>query len=269
VTGTPFRNYTGTAVDLSWIGQGGSCFIVLAGPSVRECDLSLLSRRGCYSIAVNNSATLFRPHFWTHTDPPYRFHDSIWRDSGVIKCVPQNHIDRYYLRHAAAGELAWTTLMPKDCPGVVGYERNAWFAPERWLTEESINWGNSYPNSKKNRQPHAKSVLFAAIKQAWCLGFRTVYLVGADFRMEAANPYGFSETRDDGQVEANNRLFGKLDEMLSGLYPVFMQSGFHVFNCCKNSGLTAFPHCSYASAVNVASGSLQQGELDASGWYNR
>ena len=71
---------------------GAQAFLVLGGPSLKSMPLEMLSRRGVLIMSVNNCPAGLpegiRPHVWLHTDPTGKFHDSIWRDPGILKIVP-------------------------------------------------------------------------------------------------------------------------------------------------------------------------------------
>jgi hypothetical protein len=94
---TPFRDSHGRALHLENLYHGSSCFLVLSGPSSLTNDLSLLRRRGIYTLAVNNAATIIRPNAWVFVDPPEKFHSSIWLDPAVTKFVHQRFLE-YSLR---------------------------------------------------------------------------------------------------------------------------------------------------------------------------
>lgn len=271
---TPFRTKLGHPLDLHHVGNGGVCFIVLSGPSILSLDLSLLRQRGCYTLGINNSPAVFRPNFWTYVDRPQYFHSSIWRDPGIVKSVPIQHMRRYGLRskHPARGFEPLTnadgsTMFPQNCPNVIGHVRNAYFEPERWLGEPSINWGNSLRSHRNNKQSHCLNVMFCVLKHAYSLGFRFVYLLGADFHMRPEQPYAFAQAKDAGKSGSCNRGFEQMNGMLAQLKPVFDEAEFFVFNCNPESGLLCFPHVSYRDAIKHATHDVPQDPLDTAGWY--
>ena len=273
---TPFQTRDGKPLHLRDVYHGSPLFIVLSGPSLASLDLSLLNRRGVVTFGVNNSPSLFRPNFWTFVDKPMKFHDAIWRDPFTTKFVPTRHF-RKPLREKVGGEFRLLHYDPpnhsfpvpcSDMPGVVGYERNADFVATRWLSEPSINWGNSLRSSGRNRNHRCLNTMFAVLKIAYWLGFRIVYLLGCDFRMAADRPYAFAQGGDDGKAASNNNGYAVMQMMFEELKPHFDAAGFHVFNCTPGSGLTVFPHVAYERAVASATRGVPQDPLDTAGWYD-
>lgn len=271
---TPFYRMSGEPLPLANIQRDGSCFIVLSGPSLAELDLSLLRRRGVFTLAVNNAATVVRPNAWTLVDPPGKFHEAIWRDPFVMKFVPRRWHSKPLRTRTEGGTFALMKrgnelLKVSDMPNVVGIERNAYFDPEAWLSEPSINWGNSGKYVKRNGQPKCLSVLFCALKLAYALGFRVVYLLGCDFNMSEERPYAFGEVKDAGAVRSNNHSYAVMEGMLAQLRPHFDSAGYHVFNCNPRSALTVFDHVAYREAIECATAHVPQDPLDAKGWYDK
>jgi len=90
-TGVVVNRY-GREAGVADFYKGASCFLVLGGPSLKKMRLELLARRGVLIMSVNNCPGSLpagiRPHIWLHTDPTGKFHDSIWRDPGVLKFTP-------------------------------------------------------------------------------------------------------------------------------------------------------------------------------------
>jgi hypothetical protein len=272
--GTPFRTIHGEPLHLENLYLGASCFIVLSGPSLRELDLSLLRRRGVFTFAVNNAATVVRPDAWTFVDPPEKFHNSIWADPAVLKFVNATRLD-WKLREKVGGQLRPLRLnsgreaAARDMPGVVSTVRNAYFNPPRWLQEPSINWGNSKRSARKNGFPRDLNVMLAALKIVYALGFRAVYLLGCDFRMDSARPYAFDEEKHAGAINCNNSKYRTITEMLGLLKPHFDAAGYRVFNANPRSGLTVFPFTTYSEAIEAATGHVPQEPLDTIGWYSK
>lgn len=271
---TPFLSPDGHPIHLSHIGAGGPAFVILSGPSLNSLDLSQLSRRGVWSIAVNNAATLVRPNAWTYVDPPEKFHDGIWKDPSVLKFVNRRHLTWKLRTRAPDGELVplmdgKTLLRPKDMPGVVAINRSAEFNPSRWLAEPVINWGHGGKAWRRNPRQYPKvlNVMLCVLKIVYALGFRQAYLLGCDFSMSDAQPYAFAENKQHGAISGNNGMYPKLVSMLSLLKPHFDAAGFRVFNCNPKSYLTVFPHVPYKDAIEAATAHVPQGVLDARGWY--
>ena len=230
----------GQALNLqAWVGGGGTVFLVLNGPSLDAETRALLAHRpGVVTFGVNNGAHGFRPDLWACVDGPERFMGSIWQDGRILKFVPAEFLDREW------GVPGRTVA---DCPRVVGYRRNERFSAARFLTEGSINWGNH------KRHGGGRSVMLAALRIAYELGFRRVVLVGCDFRMTAEQRYWFAEQRTPQAIRNNQTIYRKLEDYFTALLPVFRAAGFAVVNATPGSALTVFPQVDLKAEVAAAS----------------
>jgi len=278
--------------------RGASAFLILGGPSILKMPLYLLSRRGILIMSVNNCPAGLpkgiRPHVWLHTDPAHKFHESIWRDPGILKIVPvkewkrtvDKHGDSYFLRtrDPQTGQLVpMSDVRAWDMPGVLGFHRNSCFDPQNWLFEGRINRGNDEESAtgfkvnkkrgvkkevgKPNGWPQTINTMFAALRMAFYLGIKTLYLVGADFRMTAEQPYAFNQDKGCGGLRGNASAYEKMNLMLDGLVPYFEQAGFDVLNCTPGSGLYSFDHVDFEEAVEYVTQGFEE-ELNCDGWYN-
>jgi len=273
---SPFTTADGTPLHLDGLYRGSSVFLVLAGPSLTSLDLSLLSQRGIVTFGVNQTPSVVRTNFWISVDPERKFHEGIWRDPQITKFVPSHPINHFArpLQHKNPDGTFSHILRPdgstaqiKDFPGVVGYRRNPCFDPETWLSEPFINWGNDKRSAKRNKHPRILNVMFAVVKAAYALGFRTVYLLGCDFYMDKAKPYAFEQAKSAGGVAGNNESYGKLNQMFSLLKPKFDAAGFRVFNVNPKSGFTVFPYKSFEDAIAEARQDMPPEPWDVTGWY--
>lgn len=264
----PFVDSVGQPVNITRLHRGADCFLLLCGPSLATLDLSLLRRRGAFIFAANNAASLVRPHAVTHADPPWRIHDSIWRDPAILKFTPHHHLEKPTRQKMPSGEFRFNPdAQPRTMPGVVGICRNQYFSPACWLTEPTINWGNGQTAASGNGHPYCKSVMFQALKIIWLLGFHRVFLLGCDFTMDETRPYGFNEQKTALEANTANRIYEKLAAMFRLLAPYFESVDFRIFNCNPESRLTVFPSMSYSEAIERATGTLEQEPLDCRGYY--
>lgn len=202
----------------------GSVFLCLNGPSFDEEARAMLANRpGVVTFAVNNGAHGFRPDLWACVDAPDRFMGSIWKDGRILKFVP--------VKYLAGGGSA----MVREAPAVVGFPQNEAFCAERFLREDSMNWGNH-----KSRGG-GRSVMLVALRIAWELGFRRVVLVGCDFHMDERRRYWFPEDRTEQAIRNNMTTYEILRGFFTELLPVFAEAGFAVVNATPGSGLDVFP----------------------------
>jgi hypothetical protein len=266
--------------------RGASCFLVLGGPSMKTLPLGQLARRGVLIMSVNNCPAGLppgiRPHIWLHTDPCRKFHDSIWRDPAILKFTPVREWGlgrggRRAIRHRGSDDKLSPVagVCARNMPGVFGFERNTAFFPEKWLRESSINRGNDIKHARgdpakgieSNGWPHTINTMFAALRLAFYLGIKTLYLLGCDFRMDADRPYNFGQVKSAGGVRANNDAFAKMCVMFDALKPLFDAEEFLVFNCNPDTGLWTFPHCPFPQAIAAVTEGFTE-ELETDGWYN-
>jgi hypothetical protein len=204
-------------------------------------------------MTLNNAHGTFRGDSSCTVDDPTRFSMSLWLDPAIMKFAPMAHFDKpiwdnRLVRTNGGESQRWelSKLKVRDCPNVIGYRRNEKFHAPRWLTEETINWGN-----------HAKygggrSVMLAALRILYILGFRRVYLLGVDFEMSEEKKYHFPEDRTPSAIRGNMSTYAKLQKWFTELQPHFLKAGFIVHNCNPNSKLTAFPYMPYEEAVGEA-----------------
>ena len=235
--------FTREGAQLNLIGQyrGASAFMLCNGPSLKNMNLNLLNKPGIITYGMNNGPKTFRPNMWTCVDNPERFIKSIWLDPRIQKFVPHAHLEKKIF-----DSVTWKQMDIRvgECPNIVAYHRNEKFMADRFLFEDTINWGNH-----KNHGG-GRSVMLPVLRILFLLGFRTVYLVGADFKMDSENTYHFDEQRAAGSVRGNRSTYNRLqNEYFPQLKPYFDAEGFKVFNCTPESGLTAFPTKSFEEAV--------------------
>ena len=227
-----FFRADGGTVDLADLYRGQMLFLVLNGASLKDFDWEKLRRPGICGMGVNNGAHGFRPQFWTCVDDPSRFMLSIWQDPNIQKFVPQPHFEKPI----------WDTdrdvlsnLKVRDFPNVLGYRRNERFQAGKWLHEDTFNWGNH------QQYGGGRSVMLVALRLAYILGFRRVYLLGCDFQMDEQNRYWFDEQRTASAIRNNTDSYRRLTGYFEQLKPYFDRAGFEVFNANPESQLKVFP----------------------------
>ena len=244
--------YTREGANLNLIGhyRGGVIFIICNGPSLAsgQYDLSLLKKPGVMTYGMNNGARTIRPNFWTCVDDPKRFLKSIWLDPCITKFVPHAHAEKKIFDNEQWKEVEY---LVGQCPNVIYYHRNEKFMAERFLFEDTINWGNS------GDEGGGRSVFLPILRISFLLGFRTVYLLGADFKMSQNYTYHFDEQRSKGAVNCNMNTYDRLkNDYLPALKPYLDAEGFKVYNCNPESELEVFDHVPYTQAIEHATAHL-------------
>ncbi len=241
---------------------GATCFLVCGGPSVSGLDLSLLNQRGIVVASVNQiAATHVRPMVWIACDPPHQFSETIWRDPGVMKFVKRKylhdyntHQDRNPIRtwDATRMEFVKSDTLPRHCPNVWGYQHTKGWNAETFLTNELPSWGvNSADIDPDNKGRH-ETVMLVSLWMLYWLGFRRIYLVGCDFKMNERKPYAFDQSYTGANVSRNNSLYAWINRRFCEAQPYFLQAGYIVINANPQSKLKAFPKVSFEEAVASA-----------------
>jgi len=239
-----FFRIDGSPVNMVNQFYGAGIFLICNGPSFNEMNHDLLKQPGIITFGINNGAHVFRPDFWTSVDAPHRFMDSIWRDPKITKFVPMSNMEKKFYVTDAYDNGHWSHRGPDSCRNIIGYKRNETFEPEMFMTQPTINWGNH------KERGGGRSVMVAAIKLIYCLGFRRVYLLGCDFNMSKDQKYFFEEDRNPQAIKNNNNSYEIMRGYFERLLPYFEATDFEVYNCYEYSGLKTFPFKSFKDAID-------------------
>lgn len=204
-------------------------------------------------MTLNNGPKTFRGNANITVDDPVRFSMSVWLDPTIIKFMPMAHFDKplwdnRLLKVEGGWEQKWeaSKTCVGDCPNVIGFRRNEKFHAPRWLWEETINWGNH------TKYGGGRSVMLAALRILFIIGFRQVYLLGVDFEMSEEKRYHFDEQRTDAAVRGNMSTYAKLQQWFTELQPHFLKAGYVVKNCNLKSRLMAFPQIPFNEALDAS-----------------
>jgi hypothetical protein len=255
---------------------GGHAFLLCGGPSANEQPLEQLSRRGVWSMAVNNMAghVRVRPQAFVCADPPSKFSHSIWLDPGIMKFVPTPKMSgrRSKLRRKMPdGSFTDLSMEVPDCPNVWAFNRVSWLTPnDNFFRSTGACWGNHQVGVESTGQPKTVCTMLLALRLLYYLGARTIYLVGVDFRMESGYGYSFGQSRTNDAVESNNAQYWAVNAWLCELQNngTFARFGLSVYNTFQRSGLRAFPYLPFEQAVEQAVGIVEaQPALEQ--WYDK
>lgn len=254
------------SISMANFYRGRAVFLMLSGPSLNALDLSLLDQRGIVTMGVNNAWTIHRPHLWTCVDDPGRFIDTGWKDPGILKLVPMCHRVRRLRVQNPDGSMRPSAFHVSQMPGVFFYRRSNHFDHERFLTGDTVCWGNDGDRADSLGIKGKRSVMLAALRLLHHLGFRTVYLIGCDFKMADDRRYAFDEDRALDVIRYNNTLYDALSRRFEALRPHFERHNFRVVNCSPGSELSAFESMDFRDAVSQASGACHK-PINTRGWY--
>jgi len=216
--------------------NGASLFLIGSGPSFNREQRKQLAECDIITMGLNNSPKNYRPDLWCAMDPPSWFLPSILLDPKIIKLIPNG-----YARHAIGSKTIG------ELPSFVSFPWNNEFNENVYLSQETVNYGCAAGNGG------GRSVLLAALKVAFLLGFRRIYLLGIDFKMvEGEKNYHFDQDTSKHAVESNNETFKKLSNRFMKLLPSFSDNDFEVYNCNPDSALRVFPFIDLADAIRKA-----------------
>jgi len=199
-----------------------SIFLICNGPSINDMNIVPLDTRQTFGI---NNGGILRPKFWTAQDAHGKFLDCIWDDPTIMKIVP----------HPRARQRG-------GCPSMVYHEKSSRCDASTWLDDDCICWG--VPSS----DGHKLNTMVAALHIIYKLGFRTVYIIGADFNMIAEDSYFFEER---GKANSNNNLYNLTNAYLTKLDTYCRDRGYNIYNCTDGGNLTAFRRLEYIKALQA------------------
>lgn len=266
------RNQTSVLQNLL---SGGDAFLLCGGPSANELPLEQLSRRGIWSMAVNNMAghARVRPQAFVCSDPPSKFSHSIWLDPAIMKFIPTPKLKRRRgaLRRKVNGEFVPLNKSTAECPNVWGFQRSSWLVPDdSFFMSDSACWGNHQKGADELKQPKTVCTMLLGIRLLAYLGAKNIYLVGVDFRMNQSQGYSFDQGRTDKAADSNNAQFAVVNGLLTQMQSagVFGRFGVSIYNCFERSGLRAFPYLPFQDAINHAKGIVEDAP-DLSAWYEK
>jgi hypothetical protein len=235
---TFFWSQLGRPIYLNDLYAGSTAFLIAGGPSFGELSAEMRTRIGyCWTMALNNAIHScrkeFRPRAWCCVDDPGKFVKSTYDDPAVLKCIP------------------WRWHGKISGPGTVYYRRNEAFDPDRYLFEDTVNWGCSDKRADLNGDKGGRSVLLAALKILYVLGFRRVYLLGVDFAMNRRQPYSFSEKLKRSEIVANLTTYQILNRRFDALRPRFDAAEFRVYNCNNASRCRSFEFAELETVIDL------------------
>lgn len=238
--------------------RGATCFLLCGGPSLRTMDLEPLKARGVLVAAVNNAATVFRPHLWFSFDAAARFSETIWADPGIMKFTREDRLEMRITKYDPGVQQFMQDEKVQNCPNVFGYKCEHTWKADAFLTSQLPTGGTDNERDDPDGERIHKSVMLPALRILFDLGVRRLYLLGADFFMDEAAPYGFDEEVRSDRVERNNLLFGWLDRRFHELQPVFGRAKYKIWNATPGTRLTAFERVDYTEVVKRESSRVDQ-----------
>lgn len=227
--------------------RGSAAFLICGGPSLAEAPLDLLYQPGLLLAAVNNAATIVRPHVWFAVDEPRSFSDAIFRDPAILKFQKRRYANGHFRTLNPSGpsdQPDWqdSGIETRAMPATFFFEWESDWNAANFLTRSKPTWGNE----------EARSVMLIALRLLIWMGVRRIFLIGADFHMRPERQYAFDERRDEPSCDSNNETYRVLDRWFAELRPHLEAAGIDIYNCTPGSHLTAFEFVSLERALESA-----------------
>lgn len=261
-------------VDLAGMFRGRHAFLICGGPSLKELDLTQLDKRGVLTMGVNNSWLAHKPNLWCGVDPAFKFVDTCWKDSTIMKFYPVERYKEKLHVKKKDGDFKFSRFSVCSMPNVWYFRRRSVFDHRTFLTWPSFSWGCHKKVVDSVGWSGCRSVMLPAIRLLHYLGVKHVYIIGADFSMEEQLPgkdkvenYAWNQFRQPSSVGSNNRTYKALNARLESLVPIFNAAKFYVWNATPGGNLDVLPRLDFDLAIDRASSECGK-PVDTDGWYN-
>lgn len=266
-------------------------FLVAGGPSLKAMDYSRIAERGVWSLGINNVSGMAPVRAHVSSDPPAKFHHGIWLDPSILKFSPRQKMgtkEKSRIR-IKQGDGTFVSERPiRDCPNVFAFDRRSWLAcDDTFFTDPQAAWGNHDSGVAATGEPKTVCTLLLGIRLLYYLGVRRIFLLGVDFKMEPGScigmitergeenvptfdgGYAFGQGRTVDNCLSNQEHFVVVNDWLVRLRPTFEKFGLKVFNCNPYSGLRAFDHVPFTTALEICRGRVPVEPFDLAGWYEK
>jgi hypothetical protein len=171
---------------------------------------------------------------WCCHDPGSRFSLHGWKDPSILKFVPTTR-----LKDPVVDDLGMVSGLVSWMSGVISYVPRYDFNADDFLGP-NVMAGTSLGNRCPDGHANTVSVMLCALKVLITLGFRTIYLVGADLGATDGRRYAFPENVSAQHQDAHHAV---LRFWLGKLEPILRAQGIRVVNTTTGSTLTCFEFC--------------------------
>jgi hypothetical protein len=214
------------AVDLSDLYEGQHCFLLGGAPTLNHYDLAALKTNGIVTIGINNVPTIFKPTYWIGADKPRCYSKEYLYDPSIVKFACNGKADM------EIDGIKW-----KYFPSTLFWDAKEEFTINNLLHRTSyfVWWKNTWYN---------------AIQLCYRLGFRTIYTLGADFKIDKNYEYAWNTSLSEKEVNSNRRLYLQTVNKMRELKPHFDEMSLKIINCSKTSSLIDdYGYLSYREAI--------------------
>jgi len=211
------------AIDLDNIFSG-SCFLLGGAPSLNEAK-GLLENKPIVLAAMNNTATIVRPHIWIGADIADNYSASVLSDPAPMKFT---YITR---KDCVVNGMAW-----KDIPNTYFLSSLNQMAKSFFVRARDFCW--------------AKNVFILALQLLYRLGFTTIYLVGCEFKIEKDHQYCYDTDLRQDQIEYTSRTYDSAIRQVRDILPHASGVGFRIISCTPDSRINSVvPYVDLESAI--------------------
>lgn len=201
--------------------KGRRCFIIGGGPSVRDCDLSLLT--GELTIGINRAYELLSPSILFGVDGNMW----AWAEQGKLGEESKKAFASY------KGFKVWMAL-------------HKMFPPDFYLIDPDEDGG--YRIGTTRRLAFKNNSGYGAINLAAALGANPIYLLGFDMQGDGK---GSQQWWHNGYPENyGENIYKRYVEEISNFAPVLKEAVIEVINLSPRSALKCFPVGDYKQVVH-------------------
>lgn len=253
--------------DFEDVWHKQAVFLMVNGPSLSGMPLELLDQPGIMTAGVNNGWVVRRPDFWFSCDDPGCFIDTGWKDPRIMKFCPRSNFDKKLLVKVARKEWKESVFTVRQMPNVWGYERYLGFDSKTFFDGPKVNWGCNGKEKCSEGYQGSRSTMLVALRMLVWMGFKRIYILGADFHMESnEKAYAFDQCKYGNGATSNNNTYSALNVRLRALGPGLAERGVKVVNVSEGGNLQAFPRDDFASCVEREARTCGK-PVDPSHWY--
>jgi len=204
--------------------------VILAGGSPvlkEEKNLHLLNEPGVMVMSMNNTASIVPSDLWIGADKPRCYSHRILRDPKIMKFAM---ISRRNI--LAADYIDW-----KFMPHTYFFGTSDKFNIDNFLSyDRNFVWW--------------KNIFYISIQILYRLGFRKIYLIGCQFKIEKDSQYAYGAKLDDEAVVWNKKTYNTVVKNMKKLKPTFERKNLEIVSCTPGSPLNdIYPTCTPEDAV--------------------
>lgn len=195
---------------------GGSVFLCGGHPSLLDEPLEKFQEPGIMSMAMNNTATIFKPNLWIGADKAQCYSHSILKDPSIMKF----------------GRLMYRDDIIDEAP------LTRWrHMPNQWFVVIDEDYNHHTVCHDSHTLVWWKNVFIMAVQLCFRLGFRHVYFCGTGFKIDGDKHYSYDVTLEDDLLEYNRKTYHcALGDFIRCL-PVFRQNGMRFTSCTPESSM--------------------------------